>query len=111
MPAVPTMSEAGVSGYTAGTWFGLLAPAATSPEIIGRLNSETGRILARPELRDRLRTQGIEPHATTADHFGAHLRSESRNGARSPRPLISDWNRSAHVRCPCIACRHESCDG
>jgi tripartite-type tricarboxylate transporter receptor subunit TctC len=76
MPSVPTVGEAGVPGYSAGTWFGLLAPAATSPEIIGRLNSEIGKILANAALRERLRTQGIEARASSPEQFGAHLRGE-----------------------------------
>jgi tripartite-type tricarboxylate transporter receptor subunit TctC len=76
MPEAPTVSEAGVPGYSAGTWFGVLAPAGTSPEIVGRLNNEIGRILAQPSLRERLSTQGIEPGGSTPEQFGAHLRSE-----------------------------------
>ena len=76
MPETPTVSEAGVPGYAAGTWFGVLAPAGTSPEIIGRLNSEIGKVLAHASLRERLSTQGIEPGASTPEQFGAHLRSE-----------------------------------
>ena len=76
MPEVPTVSEAGVSGYAAGTWFGLLAPTATAREIIDRLNREIGAILANPTLRERLITQGIEPRASTPEQFRVHLRSE-----------------------------------
>lgn len=76
MPGAPTMSEAGVPGYAAGTWFGMLAPAATSPEIVARLNGEIGKILGSASLRERLSTQGIEPHASTPGEFGAHLKSE-----------------------------------
>ena len=76
MPEAPTVSEAGVPGYAAGTWFGMLAPAATSPEVVGRLNGEIGKILGAASLRERLSTQGIEPHASTPGEFGAHLKSE-----------------------------------
>jgi tripartite-type tricarboxylate transporter receptor subunit TctC len=76
LPEVPTAAEAGLPGYTAGTWFGLLAPAATPAPVIARLNGEIEAILASPALRDRLRTQGIEPQASTPEQFAAHLRSE-----------------------------------
>ena len=76
LPDVPTVSESGVRGYSAGTWFGLFAPAKTPPAIVTRLNEEAGRILADPALRERLATQGIEPRPSTADQLGAHLRSE-----------------------------------
>jgi len=76
MPGAPTVSEAGVPGYAAGTWFGVLAPAATPPEVVARLNGEIGKILGAASLRERLSTQGIEPHASTSGEFGAHLKSE-----------------------------------
>jgi tripartite-type tricarboxylate transporter receptor subunit TctC len=76
MPGAPTVSEAGVPGYSAGTWFGVLAPAGTSPEIVSRLNAEIGKVLANASLRERLSTQGIEPGASTPEQFAAHLRSE-----------------------------------
>ncbi len=76
LETVPTVSEAGVPGYTAGTWFGLFLPAATAEAIITRLNGEVGKILGEPALRDRLRTQGIEPRPSTPQQLGAHLSSE-----------------------------------
>jgi len=76
MPQVPTMSEAGVSGYAMGNWFGVLAPAATTPEIISRLNTEIGRILASTSLRERFASQGIEPRPSTPEQFGVHIRGE-----------------------------------
>lgn len=76
MPEVPTMNEAGVPGYAMGNWFGVLAPAATAPEIVGRLNSEIGRMLNSAALRERFAAQGIEPRPSTPDEFGAHIRSE-----------------------------------
>jgi tripartite-type tricarboxylate transporter receptor subunit TctC len=76
IPETPTVSEAGVPGYAAGTWFGVMAPTGTSVEIIRRLNAEIGKILAEPSLRERLSTQGIEPGGSTPEQFGALLRSE-----------------------------------
>lgn len=76
MPQMPTMNEAGVPGYAMGNWFGVLSPAGTSPEIVGRLNAEIGKILAGTMLRERFASQGIEPRPSTPEQFGAHIRSE-----------------------------------
>lgn len=76
MPEMPTMIEAGVPGYVMGNWFGVLAPAATAPEIVGRLNAEIGRILAGASLRERFASQGIEPRPSTPEQFSSHIRSE-----------------------------------
>ncbi len=76
IPDVPTVSEAGVAGYSAGTWFGLFAPAKTPVAIIARLNEEAGKILADRALADRLSTQGIGPRPSTPEQLGAHLRDE-----------------------------------
>jgi tripartite-type tricarboxylate transporter receptor subunit TctC len=76
MPGAATVSEAGIRGYSAGTWFGLFAPAKTPMQIVARLNEEAGRILANPTLRERLSTQGIMPQPSTPEELGTHLRSE-----------------------------------
>jgi tripartite-type tricarboxylate transporter receptor subunit TctC len=76
LPDIPTVSESGVTGYSAGTWFGLFAPARTPVSIVARLHDETTRILADPALRERLSTQGIVPQPSSPEQLGAHLRSE-----------------------------------
>jgi tripartite-type tricarboxylate transporter receptor subunit TctC len=76
LPGVPTVSEAGVAGYSAGTWFGLFAPAKTPVAIIARLNEEAGKVLADRALAQRLSTQGIAPRPSTPEQLGAHLRDE-----------------------------------
>jgi len=76
MPELPTMSEAGARGYVMGNWFGVLAPAATVPEIINRLHAEIGKILSGASLRERFATQGIEPRPSTPDQFAVHIRTE-----------------------------------
>jgi tripartite-type tricarboxylate transporter receptor subunit TctC len=89
LPNVPTVSEAGVAGYSAGTWFGLFAPAKTPVAIIARLNEEAGKILADRALAQRLSTQGIAPTPSTPEQLGAHLRDE-----------IAKWRKvveSAHI--------------
>jgi len=76
MSHVPTVNEAAIPGYAAGTWYGLLAPAATPPDILTRLHAETVKILASPAMRERLATQGSEPGGNTSAQFGAFLRAE-----------------------------------
>ena len=61
LPDVPTAIEAGVAGFEASTWFGFYAPAGTPRDIVARLNSEIGAILANPAVRQKLAGLGVEP--------------------------------------------------
>ena len=76
MPDLPTMQEAGVSGYNATSWNGMLAPAGTPAGIIKRLNAEFNRIIAEPEVRKRMLANGYEPVGGPPEKFGAHIRAE-----------------------------------
>src|SRR5262249_56398595 len=60
MPDLPTIEEAGVAGYEAGSWYGLVAPAGTAKEIIGRLHAETLKLLKLPDVKDRLHNSGFQ---------------------------------------------------
>jgi tripartite-type tricarboxylate transporter receptor subunit TctC len=60
LPDVPTLDELGVRGYEVNTWFGFIAPAATPPEIVARLNSEMNGIFALPAVKENLAAQGFE---------------------------------------------------
>ena len=73
---VPTVAEAGVPGYEASTWYPVLAPAATPPAIVERLNAQFVAIVALPDVRERLLAQGIEPVGSTSSALAAHLKSE-----------------------------------
>ena len=73
-PAIPTMSEAGVRGFEATIWFGIVAPAATPRAIVTRLSTEIGRVLNRPSFRERLPALDIAPG--TPEAFAQHIRSE-----------------------------------
>ena len=75
-PGLPTMAEAGLPGYEAGTWTALLTPAGTSVEIISRVNRELVTIARLPEVRERLATQGFDARTTTPTEFAAYLRAE-----------------------------------
>ncbi len=70
LPGVPLVSQSGVKGFELKLWYGLLAPAATPRPIIDRLNAEVGRILALPDIRDRLLSQGMDPFPSSPDQFG-----------------------------------------
>jgi tripartite-type tricarboxylate transporter receptor subunit TctC len=76
MPDVPTIAEAGVPGYEALVWVGMLAPAQTPPEIVARLNSEIGKLLRSPDVQKQLSASGVEATPTTPEEFGAYLKSE-----------------------------------
>ena len=72
-PTVPTMAEAGMQGYETSTWGGLLAPAATPKAVVAKLNAEVNRILALPDVRQRLQDAGIEPGGGTPQQFNEFL--------------------------------------
>jgi tripartite-type tricarboxylate transporter receptor subunit TctC len=75
-PEIPTMAEAGVPGYVAVAWFGLLAPAKTPRELVNKLSVETARILKMPEVNSRLSDLGAEPVGSAPAEFDAHIKSE-----------------------------------
>jgi len=68
-PELPTVAEAGVPGYAASLWYGLLAPAHTPREIVMRLNNDVARVLALPEIKERLSDQGVDPYTSTPEEF------------------------------------------
>ncbi|MCC6250413.1 MAG: tripartite tricarboxylate transporter substrate binding protein [Rubrivivax sp.] len=70
LPDVPTFAEAGMTGMETGTWFGILAPRGTPPEVLARVNTEVNKLLADPALRARLIGMGLEPLGGTAAQFG-----------------------------------------
>lgn len=76
LPDLPTMIEAGVPNYEAATWYGLLAPAATPRAVIERMHAETVKIIAAPEMREKLVTQGFEPVGSTPAEFAAYIQSQ-----------------------------------
>ncbi|HKA41339.1 MAG TPA: tripartite tricarboxylate transporter substrate binding protein [Burkholderiales bacterium] len=76
MPDLPTIEEAGVAGYEAGSWYGLVAPAGTAKEIIGRLHAETLKLLKLPDVKDRLDNAGFEVLTSTPEEYAAFTRNE-----------------------------------
>ena len=75
-PQLPTVAEAGLPGFEVGAWYGVLAPVGTPRPIVSKLSEELGRIMRAPDVRDLLRTQGIEPVGNTPDEFARYLRIE-----------------------------------
>ena len=76
LPDVPTIAEAGVSGYEILIWNGLVVHAATPPAVIARLHRELTRILGAPELSALLAGDGSRPFSEAPPSFGAFLQSE-----------------------------------
>jgi tripartite-type tricarboxylate transporter receptor subunit TctC len=73
LPGVPTIDEAGVTGYEAVIWLGLIAPKGTPPQIVNRLNAEITKIVNRPEVQQEWAKQGAIPMVMTPDAFGRFL--------------------------------------
>lgn len=76
LPDVPTLSEAGVTGYDASVWLALLAPAGTPRDIVAKLNAEVAKILATPEAQKALADVGVEPSVSTPEALADYLRQE-----------------------------------
>lgn len=76
MPDLPTIGESGVPGYEVTSWNGLLVPAKTPPEIIARLNAEFNKVLAMPDMRQRLIERGFEPVGGEPERFARHIQAE-----------------------------------
>ena len=75
-PALPTMVESGFPGFEATGWFGLVAPAGTSPEIIDKIQRDTVSILTMPDLRRKFDELGLEPVGNTPMEFAAAIKTE-----------------------------------
>jgi tripartite-type tricarboxylate transporter receptor subunit TctC len=79
---VPTVIEAGLPILEAATWYGVLAPAATPRDILARLNAEIQKALKQTEVRERLENLDIRVSGSTAEQFGAFIRSEIQRWGR-----------------------------
>ena len=81
-PDLPTMAEAGMPGFDISTWFGLLAPAGTPPEVIAKWNADVVKVLNSPDVREKMLAQGAEPAPTTPAEFAAFIAKERDKYAR-----------------------------
>lgn len=86
-PEFPTIAESGLKGYEVITWFGLLAPAGTPPEIINRLHQETAQVLAAQSVKDQVAKLGMEVVGSTPEQFGVYLREEHARWGKVVRDL------------------------
>ena len=76
LPQVPTFTEAGLPGLDVKIWFGVLAPAGTPQEIIAKVSTEIAKILATPEFKEKLDSQGMEPFISSPDQFAKLIKAE-----------------------------------
>lgn len=81
LPNVPTVAET-LPGFEVVNWFGMVLPAGTPRDVITRLNAEITKVLAMPEVREKLIAQGTDPVGGTPEAFGAFILSETAKWAR-----------------------------
>jgi len=77
LPGVPTIAESGVPGYEINNWYGIFVPANTPQDIVQRLNTETIRIVQKPDIRAKLIAAGLEPVWSTPKEFSDYVRAET----------------------------------
>jgi tripartite-type tricarboxylate transporter receptor subunit TctC len=82
LPDVPTMVEAGVPNFEASSWFGMLAPAGTPPDIVARINGDVAKWLATPEAREKMIAQGAIAIGGSPDDFARHIAAETAKWAK-----------------------------
>ena len=87
MPDLPTVAEAGLPGYSAGTWYGIFLPARTPPEIATRLSKALEQVLAAPSLKAVMAKQGAEAIWDTPQDFAAFTKEESAKWGKLIRDL------------------------
>ena len=85
VPDLPTVAESGLPGYEMSTWWGLLAPAKTSPEIVTRLNATMVKIVGEEEFRKRLAELGMDAESMTPPQFAAFIREQTEKYAKVAR--------------------------
>lgn len=76
LPELPTVAEAGLKGFEANNWYGLLAPAKTPPAVIARLNKESIAVLNLSDVKEQLFRQGLDVAPSTPEAFGAYIKAE-----------------------------------
>ena len=77
LPDVPTLDEAGLKGFDIGTWFGVLAPAATPKDIVAKLNAEMVKVIQSADFRKRMDEIGAEPVGDSSAHMAQQIKSET----------------------------------
>jgi len=87
LPDVPTFEESGYKGFDGVQWYGIVGPAGMAAPIVGKLNEEINRLLASPDLRERLSGEALEPMPMTPEQFGQYMRDD-----------IAKWSKLAQDR-------------
>jgi tripartite-type tricarboxylate transporter receptor subunit TctC len=83
LPDLPTLAEAGISGFEAAAWQGIVVPTGTANEIVQKLNAEVNKALMHPDIRSRLAAQGADILGGTPAEYAAYLRSEMPRWAKA----------------------------
>ena len=83
LPDLPTLAEAGISGFEAAAWQGIVVPTGTPNEIVQKLNAEVNKALTHPDIRSRLAAQGADILGGTPAEYAAYLRSEMPRWAKA----------------------------
>jgi tripartite-type tricarboxylate transporter receptor subunit TctC len=83
LPDVPTLDEAGLKGFDIGTWFGVLAPAASPRDVLARLNTEMVKVIQSPEFKARMQEIGAEPVGNTAEQMAEQIKAETARFAKA----------------------------
>jgi tripartite-type tricarboxylate transporter receptor subunit TctC len=76
-PDIPTIAEAGLPGYEASLWYGIVLPAKATPALVARLNTEFNQAMLQPDMRERMNNEGVVVIGSTPEQFADHLRKES----------------------------------
>ena len=82
LPDVPTLAEAGLKGFNMGTWFGVLAPAGTPPDVVARLNTEMVKVIKSPEFGKRMAEIGAVPIGNSSAEMARQIKEDTDNYAK-----------------------------
>ena len=82
LPDVPTLAESGLKGFDIGTWFGVLAPAATPKDVVARLNAEMVKVIRSDDFRARMTEIGAEPIGNTQEQMAQQIKAETEKFAK-----------------------------
>ena len=82
LPKVPTVAESGVPGYETGSWYGVLVPAQTPPDVVATLHREVVKIVKTAEIREKFAVEGSEAVGGTPQEFAELMRNEIQKWAK-----------------------------
>ena len=79
LPDTPTLAESGLKGFDVSTWYGLFMPKGVPAAVVGKVNGEVNKLLAMPEVREAIQSQGAEPQAMSVGDFGRMFEADFKN--------------------------------